>query len=33
MREARKKKKVKLNSLTSEIRIKSKIIIQEAQME
>jgi len=33
MREAGKKKKLKLNSLTSGIRIKSKIIIQEEQME
>ena len=33
MREAGKKKKLKLNSLTYGIRIKSKITVQEQQME
>ena len=33
MREAGKKKKLKLNSLTYGIRIKSKITVQEEQME
>lgn len=33
MREAGKKKKLKLNSLTYGIRIKSEITVQEEQME
>ena len=33
MREAGEKKKLKLNSLTYGIRIKSKITVQEEQME